>query len=110
MIETIVLDYLGSAIPAYMELPPGEKETPFLVIEKTGGGETNHIRRATVAVQSYGSTMLEAAQTNETVKTLMERLPELDDVAGCTLNADYNFTDTASKRYRYQAVFDIYHY
>ena len=26
------------------------------------------------------------------------------------LNTDYNFTDTAQRRYRYQAVFDIIHY
>ena len=34
----------------------------------------------------------------------------LDEVSKVSLNSDYNFTDAATKRYRYQAVFDIIHY
>ena len=29
------------------------------------------------------------------------------NVFRCELNGDYNFTDTETKRYRYQAVFDL---
>ncbi len=42
---------------------------------------------------------------NETVKLAMDSLDELAEVCRVQLNSDYNFTDTASKRYRYQAVF-----
>lgn len=34
----------------------------------------------------------------------------LDDVISCKLNSDYNYTDEETKRYRYQAVFDIRYY
>ena len=34
----------------------------------------------------------------------------LDDVISCKLNSDYNYTDKETKRYRYQAVFDIRYY
>ena len=30
-------------------------------------------------------------------------------ISGVKLNAEYNFTDTSVKGYRYQAVFDIYY-
>ena len=110
MIEQIVLTYLSQYLPAYMEVPEDNIDPPFVVIEKTRGGCENHISRATVIVQSYGKSLLEAAETNERVKTLMKNIIELDEISKVSLNSDYNFTDTAAKRYRYQAVFDIIHY
>ena len=109
MIEQIVLNYLSPHIPAYMEMPEDYKP-PFVLIEKTRGGGENHISRATLAVQSYGKSLLEAAEINERVKALMKNLVELDEISKVSLNSDYNYTDTAAKRYRYQAVFDIIHY
>jgi hypothetical protein len=32
------------------------------------------------------------------------------DVLSVELNSNYNYTDTSTKEYRYQAVFDIRHY
>ena len=82
----------------------------YIVIEKTGSGQTNHIKRATLAVQSYSSSLYQAASVNERVKEAMERIIEMDDISKCELNSDYNYTDTARKKYRYQAVFDIVHF
>ena len=110
MIEQIVLSYLSAHIPAYMEMPEAPPDAPFVLIEKTKGSAKNRILHATVIVQSYGKSLLEAAETNERVKALMENIIELDEISKISLNSDYNFTDTASKRYRYQAVFDITHY
>lgn len=111
MIEKIVLDWLDEAVDsAYMEIPTPLPDTPFVVIEKTGSGRTNHIDSATIAVQSYAGSMLAAAQLNEAVKAAMEDIVSLPEVSACRLNSDYNFTDTDLKRYRYQAVFDITHY
>ena len=110
MIEKLILDFLNQEIPAFMEMPEKYPAAPFVLVEKTGGGKENHICRATIAVQSYGSTLYEAAQTNERVKARMEHMTKLDEIAKVRLNSDYNFTDRALKRYRYQAVFDITHY
>ncbi len=111
MIETIVLDYLSEALnaPAFMEVPenpPGE----FVVVEKTGGPEEDHIKFATLAIQSYAASLYEAALLNESVKSAMDNLAALDVICRVSLNSDYNFTDTASKQYRYQAVFDLIYY
>ena len=48
---------------------------------------------------------------NEEIKAeMLDGLITLGDIARVELNSDYNFTDTATKTYRYQAVFDITHY
>lgn len=111
MIEKIIYDYLTSAlaVPVGLEIPAAPPVS-FAVIEKTGSGEENKIFSATVAVQSYGPTLWDAASLNEEVKAAMEQLDTLPEVCRCDLNSDYNFTDTSSKKYRYQAVFDIVHY
>lgn len=112
MIEKIILDHLTSSLsttPVYMEVPRERPET-FVVVEKTGGGKTNHISEATLAVQSYAPSMYLAATLNESVKAAMESAISLDAVTKVTLNSDYNYTDTASKHYRYQAVFDVIFY
>lgn len=112
MIETTILRHLKTKLgmnEVYMEVPD-DPPASFVVVEKTGGGEANQISTSTFAVQSYGPSLLAAAMLNDVVKTAMKTLPENPDVAKCSLETDYNFTDTETKRYRYQAVYDITHY
>ena len=111
MIEKVILNYLNENlnVPVFMERP--EKDVgEFVVVEKTGSGRTNHIDRATIALQSFGNTLQRAAKINEEVKTVMDTLITLPGVSRSQLNSDYNYTDTQKKRYRYQAVYDITHY
>ena len=110
MIEKIVLDYLEQNTAVLVSTEKRSQSGKYIVIEKVGGGETNHIKRASIAVQSYADTMYEAAELNETVKALMQGIVALGSVSSCRLDTDYNFTDTISKKYRYQAVFDLVHY
>jgi len=112
MIEKTILDYLSDClpdVPVYMEVP-ADRPAVFVVIEKTGSSRINHIDSATIAVQSYGATLYDAAALNERVKTAMLDSITLDSISRAALNSDYNYTDTASKHYRYQAVFDVTFY
>lgn len=113
MIEIIVLNWLNSQLPegikAYTEEPTGDF-VPCVVIEKTGSSRTNYITTSTLAIQSYGISLYEAAALNEIVKGIMDRLPELTEVSAARLDSDYNFTDTTRKHYRYQAVYNLTHY
>lgn len=111
MIEKTIKDYLQNhlGIPVRLE----EEENlgkKYIIVEKTGSGSENYIARATIAIQSYGKSLYEAAMLNERVKAVMENAIELDDISRCELNSDYNYSDTSRKKYRYQAVFDITHY
>jgi hypothetical protein len=112
MIEITVADYLSRkiGIKAYMEEPDIRHTPSYIVVEKISGGADNHIQTATLAIQSYGITMYEAACTNEKVKNAMEEITELDEVSSAKLNSDYNYTDTQRKKYRYQAVYDFVYY
>lgn len=111
MIEKTILDYLTDAlpVPVHMEMPR-DPSGLFLVIEKTGSGVENHIYSATIAVQSYAPSLLEAAELNEDVKVAMKNLARLPKISKVDLNGDYNFTDLAMHLYRYQAVFEVIHY
>ena len=110
MIETILLEHLRGALgaPAWMETPPSPPDE-FAVLVKTGGGRRDGVCSATFAVQSHARTLERAAALNEQVKAAMDGASELPDVAAVHYNTDYNFTDTASKRYRWQAVFDVFY-
>lgn len=111
MIEKIILDYLtGAGVNAVMEIPEGGVVMPYVVIEKTGGGDENHINSATVAIQSYGASLYQAALLNDQIVALMEDIVLLPEVSACELNSDYNFTDTTKKEYRYQAVYDLVYF
>ena len=109
MIEKIVLDYLNEIleVPAYMEMPQQQPDR-FVIIEKTGGSRENHINSATFALQSYAESKYLAASLNEEVKAAMDKITELNTVSKSEYNTDYDYTDTAKKKYRYQAVYDLF--
>lgn len=111
MIEEIIREHLLSLLDCsvWLEMPENPPDR-FILLERTSGGEENWVKYPTVAVQSYGSSLYEAAKLNEAVKAAMNRLVERDEVNAVSLNSDYNFTDTTNHRYRYQAVFDLVHY
>lgn len=114
MIEVTILQYLLSqnlsvGRNVYAEVP-GDPPDQYIVIEKTGSSQTNRINQAMIAVQSYSkNSLLEAMELNEEVKQAMDEMPLLEDIFSCKLNSDYNFTSTATKEYRYQAVFNVYY-
>jgi len=108
IIEKIFLDYLNENLgfPAYTEKPT-KSVGKYVVIEKTNGGIENYVQNAVIAVQSYGDTLWDAAQLNMLVQTTVADMIELPEISHIKLNSDYNFTNTATKEYRYQAIFDI---
>lgn len=114
-IEEIVYNYLKTAltVPVYMEVPAATPESldgpppTYVAIERTGGGEENHIDSATLAIQSIGPTLYTAILLNDSVKKAMKEIVTLNEISKCTLNTDYNFSDTTTKQRRYQAIYDL---
>lgn len=113
MIEKTILNYLisenlpGIANNIFMEVP-SNPPSKYIVIEKTGGGEDDLLNNPAIAIQSISKNSLyEAAEINEQIKESMKSMPESQDVYGVKLQSDYNFTNPATKEYRYQAVFLI---
>ena len=114
MIEKVILDYLYANLSddqsIFVGFEPPQEQNGYVLLEKTGSSITNHISTSTFAVQSYGATMYEAMLLNEKVKSVMDGLLSLDQITRVELETDYNFTDTTTKQYRMQAVYDITHY
>jgi hypothetical protein len=117
MIEIIINEYLDGAlpgVPVFLEMPTVRDEelpTEFVLVERIAGSKTNQIDFASFAFKSYSTQRLyNAALLDESVRRAMEQAVTLDNIASVRLASNYNFTDVATKRYRYQAVYDIYYY
>ena len=110
MIIIDLLQYLNAhlTVEAYAEAP--EELTDYVLLEQTASSRSNHIITTTIAIQSYGRSLLDAMTLNEEVKTAMDGFLTLDNVTRVELDTDYNFTNTATKQYRWQAVYNITHY
>lgn len=112
MIEKVILDYLSAqlSVPVYMERPLSLPDR-FVILERTSTSELNKIRSYVIACQSYDrGSLAGAAALNEDVIAAMDQAIYLPSISRCKLNNAYNFTDTATKEYRYQAVYDITYY
>lgn len=111
VIEEVVIGYLNQhlSVPAFAEKPDKEP-SKYVLVEKTGGSETDYIESAMIAIQSYADSLISAAKLNKEVKTKMKDIVNLDEIVSAKLVRDYNFTDTTKKKYRYQAVFSLVHY
>lgn len=111
IIEEVVRDYLDEQLTVPVILQRTRKMTePYVMIQKTGGGQTNRINSALIAIQSYGASIHVASDLNEQVKAAMDDIVELSGVSDVSLNSDYNYTDEERGEYRYQAVFELTHY
>lgn len=109
--ELIVLRHLTSCleVPVAFEISEDLKDSKsYVIVQRIGGSVDDHIHSASFALQSVAGSMLEACMLNEKVKEAMDSLIESPDVSKVVLDSDYEYTDTATKRYRYQAVYDLW--
>lgn len=111
MIEKKIREYLKTIldIPVYLEEPETIPDE-YIIVEKVGSGLRNHIKSAMIAVQSYSTSLSKTIDLNEMAKTAMLEAITEPYITKVSLNSDYNFTDTETKRYRYQAMFDVTFY
>lgn len=105
--EKLVRDYLAKELPGIEVSLENLPDKKYVLIERVGGSNADGTRRVSFAIQSYGKTMLEACELNERVKNAMDEIIDLDPVTKVELDSDYNWTDETTKKYRYQAVYDL---
>lgn len=110
MIETLLIDYLSEHLEVFVGMEAPEQTTDYVLIDKTGSSRNNHIITSSFAIQSYGTTLYDAMLLNQEVTEAMSGLIELNQITRVELETDYNFTDTETKQYRWQAVYEITHY
>ena len=112
MIENILIKKLDKAvgnIRAYGEVPK-DKPSEYILVEKTGGALENQIWKSIIAIKSISAKSKYRASfiNDEVIKFLLTYQDA--DIASCALNTSYEYTNTSTKEYRYQAVFQITHY
>lgn len=111
--EITIREYLSEALalPVFLELPEKpEHRLPrrFVLIEKVGGRKANHVRTESFALQSYSlNSLFEAATLDAEVCEAMDNIISLPEIGASRMTSNYSFTDTRTKKYRYQSVYDI---
>ena len=119
MIEETIYTYLNNnaSVPWFAMRPPTTGDhmdtatATYGLFEKTNSTKADHVVTSTFAFQSYAPTLLEAAQISAELRELIEALPgETTEVSKAQLSGEYNFTNTADKQPRYQAVFQLVHF
>lgn len=108
VIEVYLVEYLTKelGINVYGQEEDAAEDS-YIVVEKLGSYVENYCRHATVALKSYGATLLDSAKLNERVKRAMDDIIKKSEISSSKLNSDYNYTDTTTKKYRYQAIYDL---
>lgn len=110
--EEKILNFLKDrGFTCYME-EPVKKPSEYVLVEKTGSSDAGDgLYSSLYAFKSYSTSMYKASNLNEKVKAAVMDMPQnIPGITDATLNSDYNFTDTDTRRYRYQSVFDIIHF
>lgn len=110
-IEEFIILYLSGilSVPVSGDVP-NPMPASFVTVEQTGSRETDKIRTATIAVQSWAQTRAGAGRLNKAVEEAMADMISEPEISRCALDTSYNFTDLNTKTPRYQAVFSvIYH-
>lgn len=109
--EEVFLNHLNEhlTVECYTEKPANEPEY-YVILQKTGSSHQVGLESSIFAIQSYAPTHYDAAVLNEEVMDVVEMLIENDLVTKVARNSSYPFPDTQTKRYRYQVVYEIYHY
>ena len=115
MIETVLREYLGSVLsyPVYFEKPKDNIPAEYVLVEKTGGGTSEHIGEATIAIQTVGTSLLRAAEMAYEAEEAMQNAVIRPEVASVETNSIYNHThdmDGTTKEYQYQGVYSVVFY
>lgn len=110
--EEKILNFLKDrGFTCYME-EPVKKPSEYVLVEKTGSSDAGDgLYSSLYAFRSYSTSMYKASRLDDKVKAAVFGMPQnIPGITDATLNSDYNYTDTETKRYRYQAVFEITHF
>lgn len=109
MIEKTIRDYLNSAlsVPVFCERPETEPDE-YVLVSKTGSKRENLLMNSHVLIQARAQSLYRAMVLNAEIIDAMD-IDNIPDV-NCELEGDYSYSDPATKTYRYQCAYNIFHY
>jgi len=112
MIETTIISYLNGvmgSVPVGFEAPLNKPEK-YVVLTMLDGGEINHIKTATINVDCYAKSLLQAAELCELMDTHLMGMLTLDSISSVSIYGRKSRTNTTTKTYCYECVCNLYYY
>lgn len=113
MIDEEIYTYLKkklSPVSVSIEVPRTPPQR-FVTVMKTGSRQVGFsFYESTFAVQSWAESRAAAMELSYRACEAMRQAPDELDSVTRSRGSDYDFTDTQTKKYRYQAVFTVSHY
>ena len=108
-ITQFMVQYLSGAldVSVFGEIP-AQPPTSFAVVEKLGGGLKNHIAESTLRLGCFADTLAHAEDLSLTVQAAVEGMVALPEI--CSTEYGGSSNATASKKYRYDVIWNITHY
>jgi hypothetical protein len=111
-VEQVFIDFLNEReildkVKAFADVPK-DRPDAFITVERVGGGfDSVIIDRASIAVQCWHKSRLEASELAYKVDEILRTLTNVDCVTKVTRNSFVNFPDETGNNARYQLVFDV---
>lgn len=112
MIEAIVIKYLSNKlqdVPVFAEVPV-KAPKKFVVIEKIDGGQRNQIKASSISIQCYDDTLAKASALIDLVDDTIYGIVENDLISRVELGGSSRNTDIETKSYRYENIYNFFHY
>ena len=103
-IEQAIIQHLNSKnYSAYADVP-NPMPASFVTVERTGGGDSDMIDRATLAVQCWASGRKAAADMADAVRCELVAMTGTGGFGAVTVQSIYNWPDAKARKARYQLV------
>lgn len=95
-------------LQAYLNVPVN-RPARFITVERVGGGVRDFVGRASLAIQVWAKTRLEASELAETVSNVITtEIPHIGWIAHARVENLYNFPDPDSDLARYQLTVSLH--
>lgn len=106
-----IIGRLGDALAVNVSgSVPHPMPDEFVTVEQTGSSTRDLITTTTLAVQSWSTSLAAAEALNAAAEAAMKACEAAPEISRLTLDSSYNYTNQATNRPRYQAVWSVVHY
>lgn len=108
MIDFIIKEFLEKNLEVKIFMvEPDLSLDKYVTFERVSNFKKDYLYTTTFAFQSWADTLYDAMILNEKVKEVLEKIDQEKEIMYSKFQNDYNFTDTETKKYRYQSIFEI---
>lgn len=105
-VEQAIIQKLAAAGYEAYASAPNPLTKSFVTVERTGGGPTDMVDHAVLAVQCWADGRKAAADMADDVRGELEAMAGTGGLGAVTVQSIYNWPDPSSRKSRYQLTVD----